>query len=171
MRSVLLLLSLLFVSPISPAGETKEYVGLVYPPIPSGLVEKGGGLAIGNASSDGLWYSYVEIDGKPMIWLVREIGRSIANWKDRPIWQVEDTLAAPSVSKGETIHHGNDIECFFKGSADTSIIAVGKWAWRVKQVGGYSHHIRLAWRVNPVLKKFEAISPRDVRCELNEDRD
>ena len=176
MERIAFIVAIALVSSIVRAGDAEKYIGLVYPPAPSGLIERGGGLAGEDASSRALWYAAVEIEGKKMVWLQREVGRMIDtpkdSWpRDRAVWRVEDVLPFPVVRRGETIHFGNDIECSFQGKADTSIIAVGKWAWRKKQVGGYAHHIRLAWRIAPNSGKFEAISPRATRCELNEDRD
>ena len=167
-RRFIALLLLVFVASVCQASDLNKYVGLVYPPNPQGLSEKGGGLVKGSASEDGLWYVDVELDGKSMIWLQRLIKRV----EKRPIWQVKDVLMSPIANKDETIHIGYDIECSYKGIRDISIIAIGKWTWRKPPlVGGYAHHIRQAWRTHPTLDKFEEISPRDVLCELNEDRD
>lgn len=173
-RSVIFV-SLFLASLFAHAGYAEKYVGLVYPPNPPGLVDKGGGPAMGDTKSNSLWYAIVELNGASMVWLEREIGRLKETPKDawpvdRAIWRVEDVLPFPNLRRQEDIHFGNDIECYFKGHRDASIIAVGKWAWR-KNNFGYAQHIRLAWRVNPIKLKFEAISPSKVTCELNEDRD
>lgn len=175
MRRISVLIAMFSISAMLHAAEIRDYVGLVYPPSPAGFVEKGGGL-VREDSSEGLWYAFVELNGKSMIWLERQVGRIVETPKDsrptnRPIWKVEDALVLPAVRQGETLHQGMDIECFFKGNPDTSIIAIGKWSWRQKQVGGYARDIRVAWRLHPTLPKFESIPPQDVRCELNEDRD
>lgn len=175
MNRISLFIALFSMPAMLHAAEISDYVGLVHPPSPSGLAEKGGGLVRGD-SSNGLWYGFIELDGKSMVWLEREVGRIVETPKnswpsDRPVWKVEDVLLLPAVRHGETIHQGMDIECFFKGSPDPSIIAIGKWSWRKKQVGGYARNIRLAWRLHPSLPKFESVSPQNIKCELNEDRD
>jgi hypothetical protein len=158
----------LILSTVVYANDDDKYIGFIYPPKPPGFEEKGGALVLGDARANGLWYSFVEIDHKPMNWLIRMIDRV---GKD-PVWRVEDVFPEVQLMSGETWHMGFDIECTFKGKPDASLIAVGQWKNRVGkgQVGGYAHHIRLAWRVNEERAKFEPVPARDVRCELNEDR-
>ena len=167
---ILLLFGLLF-SAAACAQEPANNVGLIYPQLPAGLTEKGGGLARGTVHADGLWYLFIEGDGKSMVWLNREVGKTVDGKGNRPIWKVLDTLQLPSLRKGEAVHYGNDIACSYTRKADESIIAIGKWKWRKNRVGGYVQNVRLAWRIHPTLDRFEVISPAKVGCRLDEDRD
>lgn len=169
MRSILLL-SLTLIFDVAYAKAPKEYIGLVYPPLPSGVIDQGGAYISSNVSSDGgLWYANIEVDNTHLIWLTKAIGRTVSDGRDLTLFRVEDVLPLPTPKKGESIQVGYDVQCTYKGQPDLSIIEVGEWESR-RDATGHTRSVRLAWRVNPGRGKFEAISPKDVACELSEDR-
>ncbi|MDD2829914.1 MAG: hypothetical protein PHW18_10105 [Sulfuricurvum sp.] len=85
---------------------------------------------------------------------------------DSPIWKIEDSI---ELSPKE--EHLDTELCVSSEYPNTKIVCSGKWNWRKKPSGwGYMKPIKKAWRIDIDNKKFIEIDTKNVKCELNEDR-
>lgn len=90
--------------------------------------------------------------------------------KGKPTFRTEDAIEFLLPAGLEIF--GDDTNCSSKSHPYRTVVAVGRWKNRSKpKIGGYAHLIRQAWIVEPLTRKFVAISPKEVSCEINEDRD
>jgi hypothetical protein len=90
--------------------------------------------------------------------------------KGFPKVKLEDALEFLPISGFQFLAEGD--ECLSKLHPNRSVVAIGRWQNRSKpKIGGYAYSIRQAWIVEPLTKKFVEVSPKEVSCEINEDRD
>lgn len=90
--------------------------------------------------------------------------------KGYPKVKLEDALEFLPISGFQFLAEGD--ECLSKLHPNRSVVAIGRWKNRSKpKVGGYAHSIKQAWIVDSLTKKFVEVPPKEVSCEINEDRD
>jgi hypothetical protein len=140
----------------SNSNESKNYVGLKYPPLPQELSEE---FAVVISVSHGHLLSLVEEKGKKMLWLSKMTHRDSAG---KAYWIVKGTLIAPDLNEDEMFYANG---CLLNEVFDYDIIAAGKWDEDV-QAFRYvpNNKIFQAWRVNFVTGSFEEIATDGVEC-------
>lgn len=84
--------------------------------------------------------------------------------KGTPHWEVVDFAILPKLRKGESI---NDTDCTSHLGGYTLAIA----NWRATNEKTYAYRISYAIRLNMASSKFEALNPKQVKCEYFDDRD
>lgn len=144
------------------AADPVSYLGLIHPPNPTECKSKGGGIFGSDQAGNDLAFAQVECKRKKMLWLDRFLRRE----GKHAIWQVEDVIVFPVLRKSQSIF---TTDCEFKRDQSAQVVAIGTWVSR--EVGGYVKGITNAWALNSTTKKIVRISPHEVSCEVNDDRD
>ena len=121
-----------------------KYVGIEYPPRPSGLSEELGMLIQG---SEDYGLSLVSDGENKMLWLSQlthhdELGNAY--------WQVRDILDLSAVEDGANLVPDG---CMLNGTPDSEIFAVGK-----------DGKILQAWRANTALNVFQVLASDGIEC-------
>ena len=121
-----------------------QYIGLNYPPIPTGLTERFSMLMEGS-EDHGLW---LVMDGADeMLWL-SEI--TLYDADGAAYWEVKDVLDLSDLEAGLVLIPDG---CFLNSAPDNEIIIAGK-----------DETVLLAWRANTVLDVFEVIPTNGIEC-------
>lgn len=129
----------------STSQEFSQYIGLNYPPLPSGLSE-GFGMIIQDSNDYAL--SLVIKGVNKMLWLSKMTHRDASGVA---YWQVMDVLNLSNLEAGLTLIPDG---CFLNGVPDSEIFIVGR-----------NGVIVLAWRANTRVNKFEVIPTSGIKCD------
>lgn len=149
-----------------------SYVGLIYPPDPPHYKGLGGWMI--DTSENGIACTLVQIEGKRMYWLNKQVGTKTETPKNawpitRAVFEVTDVLPYPRLRHRETVITAADGECSVKGNPAESIIVVGAWAKKKGKTGEYVARVRQVWRANSATLRFETLDPSSVHCEYSEE--
>lgn len=121
-----------------------KFIGLNYPPIPSGLTE-GFSMMIQGTEDHGLWLVMEGAD--QMLWL-SEITHYDSD--GTAYWEVKDVLGLSDLEAGLFLIPDG---CLLNGAPDPEIFIAGK-----------DETVLLAWRANTALDIFEAIPTNGIEC-------
>lgn len=122
-----------------------SYIGLKYPPFPSGLTQD---LSMLIQDSDGYGLWLVSDGGNKMLWLSRITHYDSAN--GNPFWEVQDVADLSNLETGLVLIPDG---CFLNGQPDPQILVASKNGFNL-----------LAWRANTALNVFEVISTNGIEC-------
>lgn len=128
---------------VAPA-KFSHYIGLRYPPLPSGLTE-GISMLIQDAEDYSL-FLFSEGENQ-MLWLSKLTHRD-AN--GNPYWEVQDVLDLSDLKAGDVLIPDG---CSLNGVPDNEILVAGRNGVMIS-----------AWRANTTLNVFEAISTTGIEC-------
>jgi len=124
--------------------DVSEYTGLTYSLVPEHL-SQGFSMVIFGKDAYGLT---MIIDGEQkMLWLEKILDYDETG---NAIWEVKDVLMLSHLEPGLTLIPDG---CFLNGTPDSEILVVGK-----------NGVIRMAWRANTTVEKFEAIVADGITC-------
>jgi len=122
-----------------------QYIGLVYPPSPEGLI-KGFSMVIFGKDDYGL--SLIINGANKMLWLEKVVQYNAGG---SVIWEVKDVLGLSDLEAGLTLIPDG---CFLNGVPDSEIFIVGR-----------NGVIVLAWRANTTTAMFEPIPVDGITCD------
>lgn len=110
------------------------------------------------------------IDGRPKkyIFVIRE--RLGLDTSGQLTFRNQDAIEY--LPSGKYRAFSSDQNCVSLAHPQQSVLAIGLWTWRKKpKIGGYAHSIKNAWVIDYASKKFQQVSTKSVKCEINDDRD
>ncbi len=122
-----------------------QYIGLSYPPFPTGLSQDFS-MLIQNSEDYGL--SLVSEGANKMLWLSKITHYDTTS--GNPYWEVKDVLRLSDLEAGLTLIPDG---CLLDGVPDSEILVAGR-----------NGAIILAWRASTTLDKFEAIPTDGIQC-------
>jgi hypothetical protein len=136
--------------PIMPA--VSPYIGVAYPPLPSGWEEGRGALAATVGDVDYVVQELVQAD-QQMLWFLKSTGRDA---QGHIIWVVTDVLVRSDVPEPGGLIWGF---CTLNDQPDEEIVALGE----VK--AARMETVNRAWRANHATGRFEPIATTGIVCE------
>jgi hypothetical protein len=148
-------------SQTKPTSTNATYIGLRHgPELPRGLKQEGGGL-ISDPYKDKTQFGIAHVIRAKQNFLWFELGTH-HNAAGQAFWEVLDVVTLPALRRGQMVMY---TLCLLNEKPDPEIAAIIE---PVKP-GSYDTRTLRAWRANRQTRKFEEITVKGVKCEIQGD--
>jgi hypothetical protein len=129
----------------------RAYIGMIHPPLPEGLSEVFG-MLIQDVEDHAL--TFVVDGSEKMLWLSK-----LDHYEPdgSAYWEVKDVLDLSNMEAGLVLLPDG---CLLNGTLDSEILVAGK-----------DGTVRLAWRANTTLDRFEVIPTKGIECHSDKAMD
>jgi hypothetical protein len=164
MKSVMLIILVLFSASSFVLAQKSEYIGYKRKPIvmgerlPNGVKDLGGGMIIKGNKITSYGIGRFSKGKNQMLWLEFATGE---NEKGVTSWEVKDVLVFPNFTKNQELLFVQST-CTINGKNDESLVVFADFVQKRKYV------VRKAWRTNLKNEKFVSISTKAIKCDYDE---
>lgn len=139
--------------------ELREYIGIVYPPLPIGLRDGGSGGIMN--STDGAVDHVLDLfykDDMHMLWFSKFVKRD----SQGSYWKVLDIIVLPELENDEVFIPSG---CMINGKYDDELIAIGILD-EESYISRYlpKDHIKYVWKANRAAEVFQQLPTDNVEC-------